>query len=307
MQGMIAWDDLRYLLAIAQKGSLAQAAKQLGVDHSTLSRRLTALEQALGTKLFTRSSEGLTGSAALSELLPRIEEMQRQVDAIERSIGGFDQRISGHVRVTISEALSGYLVQRLGQLRTQHPELMVDVYAGNQSFDLLRGEADIAVRVREVTEPDLVTRKLTQTVWALYANASYIARHGTLSAPDALHGHDLVGYDASLRATPGGLWLDAHGAGAKVVLRSNSIVSAMNAASVGLGIAAIPCFLGDLEPALQRAAAATIGQRDIWLVVHPDLARVARVRVVMDYLIECFERDSPTWRGERPRIAALMP
>ncbi|HEX7478130.1 MAG TPA: LysR family transcriptional regulator [Polyangiales bacterium] len=297
---MISWEDLRYLRVIAGKGSLVQAAKQLGVDHSTVSRRLSALESALGVKLFTRGAEGLVPSRALGELVPFVEEMQRQVEGIERSISGHDQRLAGKVRITTSEAISGYFVQLLSELRARYPEISVEVLSGNQAYDLLRGEADIAVRARALTEPELIARRLTTAVWALYATPDYIARRGRLTAPEALAGHDIVGYDAKMAGTPGGLWFDAHGARASTALRCNSIGSALNGALVGMGIAALPCFLADGEATLRRIADASIGERDVWLVVHPDLPRIARVRVVMDFMIEHFERDGPRWRGERP-------
>ncbi len=297
---VLSWDDLRYLRVISSKGSLAQAAKQLGVDQSTVSRRLSALESALGAKLFTRGSDGLIPSRVLGELLPHLEEMQRHADAIERSVSGDDQRVSGKVRVTTSEAITGYFVGLLAALRVRHPQIAVEVLTGNQAYDLLRGEADIAVRARELTEPDLIARRLTTAVWALYATPSYIAQRGRLTSPEALAGHDLVGYDATMAGTPGGLWFDAHGAGAHMVLRGNSISSTLSGALVGLGIAALPCFLADTEPTLRRIADAPIGVRDIWLAVHPDLARIARVRAVMDFMIEHFDRDGARWRGEQP-------
>ncbi|HEX2678880.1 MAG TPA: LysR family transcriptional regulator, partial [Polyangiales bacterium] len=213
---MLSWEDLRCLGAIARRGSLAQAARDLGVDHSTLSRRLSALETTLGAKLFTRGASGLLATPLLGEILPLVEEMQRQADAIERAAAGESQQIAGVVRVTTSEALSGYFVQRAAALREQYPELQVDVLADNRSYDLLRGEADLAVRAREVTEPDLVARKLTQAGWALFANEAYLARRGKLASAQALAGHDLIAYDASMRGTPGGVWFETHGVGAHV-------------------------------------------------------------------------------------------
>src|SRR5262249_44338851 len=157
--------------------------------------------------------------------------------------------------------------------------------SGNRAFDLMRGEADLAVRVRETTEPDLVTRKICEAGWSIFASAAYGARKGTPPSAEDLRGHDVIAYDPTLAQTPGAEWLKAHAEGANVVLRANSLVAAMNAAIFGLGIAVIPCFLGDAEPMLQRISRERIGDRDVCLVVHPDLARLARIRAVMDFVL----------------------
>lgn len=295
------WNDFRHFLAIARAGTLVGAGKALGVEHTTVGRRLSALETALGTKLFTRGPEGLALTHAGQEILPLAEEMAARAQAIERRVSGEDARVAGTVRLTASEALSGYLATRLPVLNEQYPDLMVEILSGNRAFDLLRGEADLAVRVREVIEPDLVTRKIAQAGWSLYASPGYLARKGALENVESLAGHEVVGYDDSLAAVPGALWLVEHAAGAKTVLRGNSIMAAFNAATFGVGIAVLPCFIADQEPRLQRLTPRVLGARDVFLVVHPDLARVARVRAVMDFVIDAFAKDALLWSGERAR------
>jgi DNA-binding transcriptional LysR family regulator len=292
------WNDFRHFLAIARAGTLVGAAKALGVEHSTVGRRLSALESALGTKLFARSPDGLALTRPGQEILPLAEEMGARADAIERRISGEDARIAGTVRVTASEALSGYLATKLSALGERHPELMVEMLSGNRAYDLLHGEADLAIRVREVTEPNLIVRKIGQAVWSLYASPAYVARKGKPEDPADLAGHDIVGFDESLAGVPGALWLAEHATGTKTVLRGNSIMAAFNAATFGVGIAVLPCFLGDAEPRLERLTPRVLGARDVFLVVHPDLTRVARVRAVMDFVIETFATDS-AWSGER--------
>jgi DNA-binding transcriptional LysR family regulator len=296
---VLDWNDLRYFLAIARAGTLVGAGRELRVEHTTVGRRLAAIEAALGARLFTRGPDGFSLTDAGAEILPIAEEVAARVDKIERCASGADARIEGTVRVTTSEALGGYLVGLIPGLRERHPSLVVEVLSGNRAFDLLRGEADLAVRVREDTEPELVARTLVRAAWSLYASRSYGDRKGALATAEDLRGHDIVGFDASLSATPGGQWLGAHASGANVVLRANSIVAALNAAIFGMGIAALPCFVAESERALVRVTMDVIGARNVFLVVHPDLARVARVRAVMDYLVDAFERDAPLWSGER--------
>ncbi len=206
------------------------------------------------------------------------------------------------MRISVSEALSGYFVKRSAALRDRHPGLTVEVQTGNHASDLLRGEADLAVRARPVTEPDLVARKLVSAGWSMYASPDYVARRGMPPAPEALAGHDVIAFDDSMAGTPGGLWFGAHAKGCHVAMRGNSVVAVLNAALYGMGVAVIPCFLAEGEhgPQLRRLTPRVLGARDIHLVVHPDLARVARVRAVMDFIVELFERDVALWTGVAP-------
>jgi len=292
------WNDLRYLLAIARTGSLAGAARDLGVEHTTVGRRLAALEATLGARLFLRGPGGLSPTPAGLEILPIAEEIATRVETIERRVSGADARVEGTVRLTTSEALSGYLSKQLWALRYRHPDLMIEILSGNRSYDLSRGEADLAVRARETNEPDLVARKVGEAAWSLYAAPAYVERKGSPPAPEDLRGHDTITFDDSLGAVPGALWLQEHGQGANIVMRGNSLVAVLNAAIFGMGLTALPCFMGDSEPALRRLTPRVLGTRDVYLVVHPDLARVARVRAVMEFIIEIFERDAALWRGE---------
>lgn len=294
------WNDLRYFLAIARAGSLAGAGRELGVEHTTVGRRLLALEAELGTRLFLRGRDGLVATEAGRGILPLAEEIEARFDAIERRLSAGDDKVEGTVRFSISEAFTGYFVQQFGSLRERHPNLTVQISSGNHSADLMRGEADLAVRAREVTEPDLIARKVAVAGWSLYAAPEYVARKGAPVTPEDLHGHDVIGFDDSLANTPGGLWLGAHTQGANVVMRGNSIVAALNAAVCGMGISAVPCFLAEAEPRLRRLTPRVLGGRDIFLVVHPDLARVARVRAVMDFVVESFVRDATMWSGAGP-------
>lgn len=295
----VDWNDLRYFLAVARAGTLAGAARELGVVHTSVGRRLSALEDALGTKLFVRGKEGLTLTAAGQEMLPTAEAMARLADGIERRIGGEDARVAGVVRVTIPESLNGYMVARLGALRAQHPELVVELLSGNRAFDLRRGEADLALRFMEVDDGELIVRRIGTSGWALYASETYRARRGPLASSDDLSGHELLGFDASLAETTGAQWLAAHGHGARVVLRGNSLMALASAAAAGLGLVPLPCFAGDADPALVRMTPARIGTRPILLVAHPDLARIARVRATIDFLVALIAAESALWSGER--------
>ena len=297
---VVDWNDFRYFLAIARAGSFAGAARELGVEHTTVGRRLTALETALETRLFVRGPEGLTITAAGRDVLPLCEEIAARAQTIERRVAGEAGRVEGTVRVAVSEALSAYFIKQTAALRERHPGLTVEMVISNQASDLLRGEADLAVRARPLTEPDLVARKLTCAGWSMYASADYVARRGAPPAPETLAGHDILAFDDSMARTPGRVWFDAHAKGCNVAMRGNSVVGVLNAALCGMGVAILPCFLGEPEPQLRRLTPQVLGARDIHLVTHPDLARVARVRAVMDFIVELFARDAALWTGLAP-------
>ena len=293
------WNDLRYFLAVRRAGSLAGAARALKVEHSTVSRRLAALEDALGAKLFLRGPDGFTSTPAGDALAPHAETMEAAAQALTRKVAGGDERIDGTVRLTTSEVFSGFVVKRLGPLRARHPDLVVEVLSGNQAFDLARGEADLAIRIMATTDPDLIARKLVECGWAMYAARGYVESRDAPATPEALAGHDVIGLDETMSRVPGALWLDAHGAGARVVLRGNSIVAVLNACLAGMGVTVLPCFLGDVEPSLARLAPALLGSRPMYLVAHPDRARIARVRVVMDFVAQMMTSEAQLLHGAR--------
>lgn len=292
------WNDLRYFLAVAEAGTLAGAGRSLGVQHSTVARRLDAVEIALGTSLFTRTPDGMILTEAGRDILPMAMEAGKALAAIELRIGGGDSRVEGSVRVATSESLSGFMVRLFPELRTRHPDLTVDVLSGNRPLDLTRGEADLAVRAVATPQPDLISRRLGTIGWSLYAAEAYIRRLGAPPDPTDLAGHDVVGFDDALAGTPGPDWLVKHGAGARVVLRGNSIIAALNAAVAGMGVAALPCFLADAEPGLRRLTSTIVGQRDLCLVYMPAAGRIARVRAVIDFIAESMAERVAMLRGD---------
>ncbi|HWA43973.1 MAG TPA: LysR family transcriptional regulator [Hypericibacter adhaerens] len=298
------WDDLRFFLAIYRAGSTSGAARALGVQHTTVGRRLTGLEEALGTSLFARTAMGLVPTTAADDILAHAQEVERHVQSIGRTVESGDHRFEGVVRLTTSEAFSGYFVRRLSKLHRDHPRLVVEVLSGNRVFDLSRGEADLAVRIAPTPQLDVVCRCIGHANWGLYASEGYIAARGQPSA--GFGGHAVIGYDPSLAFTPGAMWLAEHARAAEVPIRANSITSALNAAIVGIGIAAIPCFLADGEPTLRRVTNDTVGQREIWLVFHPDVGRIARVRCVMDFVAAEIAADRATLLGETGSVAAAV-
>ena len=295
------WNDLRYVLAVARAGTLAGAARELGVKHTTVARRVEALEAALGTRLLARGADGYVLTPAGTEAVALAEELEKKADALARRVEGEDVRVAGNVRLTLPETFAGYLVRQLPTLRERLPELTVDLLADQRTYDLLAGEADLALRLSPKVEGDLIARDLCSAAWSLYAASSYVTRRGVPATLAEYADHDLIGYDAALATTPGAVWFRDNLPDAKFAMRGNGILMVFNAAIGGFGIAHLPCFLGDAEATLTRLTPEVFFNRQVRMLVHPDVARLGRVRAVMNFLVELFRRDGDLFAGKRPR------
>ena len=295
------WDDLRFFLAVYREGSSSAAARRLKVRHSTVGRRLLALEGDLGVPLFVRTGTGFAATEAGLAIVAAAEEVERRTVDIAQLAQSLRHGIEGKVRVTTSEAFAGYLFGKLPPLRDAHPLLQVDIVAGNRSFDLLKGEADIAVRMVPTEQPDLVSRVLGEASWSLYASRAYLQAAGRPRSTDDLSGHQVVGFDDSMAGSPGATWLAANAAGATLALVGNSVGAVVQAADSGAGIAMIPCFLAAARPNLVRLFDDLAEKRNIWLVFRRDAGEIARVRAVIDFISETIRADRALFLGGERR------
>jgi DNA-binding transcriptional LysR family regulator len=284
---VLDWDDFRVFLSVARAGTLSAAARLLQVDQSTISRRLAALEETAGARLFDRTPKGYVLTVAGDAVRSRVEELESQALAIERQLLGRDSQPTGQVRLAASDSFAAwFLVPRLAPLYTRYPGIRLELVTGNQPVNLARREADISLRLSKPAEPNLIARRLGQAAWSVYASSGYLSRYGKPSLRGRLRGQRVVGLASELRGTVGARWLAKQGSLAVVSLTCNSLLSQAAAVVAGIGMSPLPCLFGDREPNLERVIPRTIGHHDLWLVVHPDLKSNARVRAVMDYLTE---------------------
>lgn len=300
----LRWDDVRVFLAIHRHGSMAGAARVLKVDQTTIGRRLQAFEESLDARLFDRTPDGLSLTPAGEGILDVAERVEESMLAMERRIGGEDARIAGTVRIATSDAFAqGYVVSRLGAIRERHPELVLELTTGQSFVALSRREADIALRMRPVGAPpaeeNVVCRKLYDVPWALYASQAYVAQHGAPRDENDLEGRDVIGYDDEAPALPGRDWLRRASEPARVRLRATNLLTVMAAVRAGLGLGLLPGMFAAAAPPLVRIGQ-PVATAEGWLLVHPDLQRVARVRAVIDTLAELARQDGPVLRGECP-------
>ncbi|MFT3765200.1 MAG: LysR family transcriptional regulator [Minicystis sp.] len=291
------WDDLRFVLALSRAGSLARAAKELSVDHSTVGRRVEALEADLGVRLFTRTTTGYVLTAEAEALLPDIRQVEEAVLAVERGAHAQHDSLEGIVRVTSGETFGAcYLAPRLVSFGRRHPGLSIELVTGGAILDLARREADIALRFFRSAHENLVVRKAAELGHALYASEAYLARRPVESAAD-LREHPI------LTPTPGpnvveAAWVERLTAGARPAFVTTLTIALVDAARSGAGIAVLPRYLGDPEPSLRRIPMPDEPREPIWLTVHRDLKHTKRVRVVLDFLSECLEKDRGLLLGE---------
>ena len=291
------WNDLRYLVAAEQTGSFAAAARRLRVDQATVGRRLRALQDAMGTPLVERTPGSLTLTAAGRRALLAGEAMSEAALELERTIDAGRPEVAGLLRITATEALASRIVApRIPELTLRHPGLTIELHVSNERMSLSRREADIAVRLSRPVEPAIAARRAGTLGVALYASRDYVRRRGKPTR-ETLRDHDLLGYDRPLAAASSALaWIDEV-RGGRVVLRSNGALSLLGATAAGLGVGALPCFLGDAEPGLVRILP-EVRAREIWLAVHGDLRRSARVRAGLDFLEAVLSTEGDRLRGD---------
>jgi DNA-binding transcriptional LysR family regulator len=292
------WDDVRYFLALARLGSVRAAGIELGVSHSTVARRVESLEERLSARLFDRSRDGYTLTAAGEQVLPTAERVEREMAALEREVVGRDARLSGRVTVTCTDPfVSALLIEALAPFCREHPGIELSVTVDARSLDLARREADIALRATAADSSpaeSLVGRKLAPLVMASYVATAHAERldperEGSearwLSIEDPAM-HDLL--------IGGSGYPDLPEWGSFCSL---SLIT--QAARAGLGLALLPTYVGDADPQLQRLPRTRLRHLgDLWLVTHPDLRDNARFRATRAHIAQAFADLGPLFRGE---------
>lgn len=290
------WDDLRFFLAVARAGRLTVAARRLGADHATVSRRITALEAALKAKLFERRPQGYALTEHGERLLAKAEAMETEALAASSEIGGADLALSGIVRIGAPDGFgTAFLAPRLARLAELYTDLEVQLIAMPRLLSLSKREADIAISLAPPKEGKIVARKLTDYRLRLYATRDYLAKAPPLTTTEDLFEHVVVGYIDDLIFTPELDYLDEVAKGLRARVQSSTLIAQMNATLAGAGICVMPDFLAMREPSLVCVLPDQVTlTRSFWLIVHADLKDVARVRAIVDFLV----KETKTARGQ---------
>jgi DNA-binding transcriptional LysR family regulator len=294
------WNDLRAFLAVARSGRLTTAAARTGLDHTTVARRIAALEAGLGARLFDRSPHGYALTSHGERLMPTAEKVESLALLAANELGEADQALTGTVRIGAPEGFGSYfLAPLMARLADRHPGLQIQLVAIPGVLSLSKREADIAVTLSPPREGRLVTRKLTDYGLSLYAAPSYLdARPPILTRAD-MADHRFIGYIGDLLYAPELDYMQAPDVDIQIGLQSSNLIAQLQAALAGAGLCVLPDFIAAREPGLRRVLADAVHlDRSLWLVTHADLRPLVRIRAVTALITEAVKADRALFTGD---------
>ncbi|WP_417320350.1 LysR family transcriptional regulator [Emcibacter sp.] len=287
---MYNWNDLKYFLELSRRGKLVEAARRLHVDHTTVSRRITALEESLNARLFDKSPRGYQLTDAGLRLLPLAEQMEAQSTSLYQSISGKDASFSGTVRLAVPEAVGiNVIAPAMDTFRQKYPDIELELVAETRQTSLSKREADIAMTLARPTSGRLVAWKVSDYRLRLYGAPSYLANHPPIKTGEDLSGHDFIGYIDDLIQMPELRFMEELFRNPHIVFRSTNVMAQYRAALKGVGLAMVHCFMVGQDTGLQPILPKKIFvERQYWLMVHEDLRKVTRVDAVCGFLTDLF-------------------
>lgn len=301
---MFDWNDLRYFLAVARSGSTLSASRNLKVAQATVSRRIAALEEALGTALFLRSPSGYTLSVRGEAMLPMAEAVECEVAVLQNSVAAEGRRLSGRVRVTtVESAANVWLMPALASFRVKHPEVVAEIIVDDRALDIAKGEADIAIRFGNAPEDEsLVIRRIVDLHESVYVARDLAEQLGIPNNYAGLTRYPFIDF-----AGPGvsqiSNWVQSLGPDMQIVHRANTLSAVIAAARAGMGAAIMPCLIGDTHSGLVRLfPPVTELTTPGWLVVSAAGRQQPHIRALLDHVAE-YVRASVAETEQRYRIA----
>jgi DNA-binding transcriptional LysR family regulator len=294
------WNDLRYFIAVARHGSTVGAARALGMNQSTVQRRLARLERSIGKPLVTRSPAGYRLTELGQAMVAHADRVAQAVGEFEQHLQGATRDAAGVLRVACPEPIVYRITQSplLQRLQARHPRLRVEFVMSDKYVDLSKGEADVALRSGDTNDGELVGRKIADSFWAVYASRGYVAHHGRPERVEDLEQHLLVGMDESMAKHRAATWLARVAPNARIVARNNSVLGLVYAVKSGIGIAPLPTALGDNEADLLRVLGPVPELARIWRVLaHPSVRHTPRVSAFFDFIADEIEALKPILTG----------
>ena len=283
MYNILTWDEMCLVHAVTNVGTLSGAARSLDVSHPTAFRRLNKLEKKMGARFFDRARDGYTATTAAEEVSELVQQLMNDILAVERRISGQDLRPSGTLRITTTDTLLfGWMLPSLQDFRISYPEIQLELVVSNAVFSLSKREADIAVRPTEKPDEGLFGRKI-----GTIAQATYIAKELTMTVDksEVADSIDWIGPDESMSYPAFDRWLEEEGLVERCRIRVNTVYGMLSAAKAGLGLAVLPCYLGENDDQLIRVGKEISSmETDLWILTHPDLRKTERIRVFLDHI-----------------------
>jgi DNA-binding transcriptional LysR family regulator len=297
---MIAdWEDLRVFLSLSREGNLTATARRLEVSHPTVARRIKSLEDTIGARLFDRLPDRFALTAAGEELLADAQAMEQAAESIHRRSAGLTDTAHGTVRVSAGEAMTAFLARHLPRLRQKLQCVEFELVASHMLANLSRREADLLIREQVPDLASIVTRRLGRVAYAVYGSRKLKVAD---AARESMRRMPWIGFDDEHDYMPGQSWVLELLDGARPAMRVNNWLVLHEGARAGAGLAVLPCYLGDGDPALRRVGPILKDvAADQWLLVHRDLRDLARVRAVIDVLVRLFHEERGALEGRLPR------
>ncbi len=284
---MFEWSDLRHFLAVARGGSTLAAAKLLAVNQTTVARRIAVLEESLGEKLFERTAGGYRLTTVGSAMVPNAERVEAEIEAFGRMVAQRSRRLSGVIRFTTNDVLADALLNPwLGDFNRRFPVVQLETIVTNDKLDVSRGDADIALRAGRtpVVGDGLVVRRLCTGKWGMYCSKAYAAEYGKPETPEDLAKHSLIGGAGELANFEPEFLKRAKAAGAVVRSASSSILNIASAIRSGLGVGAIPCMLGGLDPLMVQCFLFDEADYDLVLITREEMRLLPHVKAFNDFI-----------------------
>jgi DNA-binding transcriptional LysR family regulator len=294
------WYDLRFFIAVAEAGSTIAAARALGVNQSTVQRRLTELERQLGQKLVERLPSGYQITDLGRALLPYAKGVAISTAAFEQAVHDLGRANIGIIRLTCPEPIAFRLTQSgiLDRFHLMHPNLRVEFVLSDQYVDLAKGEADIALRSGDTDDSVLVGRKIADSLWAIYASHQYIERNGAPHDLGDLAHHPLIAFEESMAKHRTVSWFKEVAPNATYAARNTSVLGLIYAAKAGVGVAPLPMSLGDAEPDLVRVLGPIPELTRAWrILTHPDQRNTPRISAFFEFIFAQTEALRPILTG----------
>jgi DNA-binding transcriptional LysR family regulator len=284
-QQHLDWDDFRLVKIIAEASGLAGAAERLGVNHSTVFRRLGQMEEGLGVKLFERHRTGYVLTPAGEEMAALAEQMEENVTSFTRKLAGQAVAPAGELRVTTNDTLLVHLLTPIfSRFLTSCPEMRLDVVLANQALNLSKRDADVAIRATDSPPETLVGRRVATIAWAIYGRADEFPDPIIQDSP-TLYGRPWVALGDNLSSLKAARYVRDRVAPELISYRVNTVLGLAEAVEAGVGIGPLPCFIADAKPNLVRLSEINPDfSAGLWLLTHPDLRQSARVRAFMDFM-----------------------
>lgn len=291
----MAWDDLRYVLAVAEQGTLSGAARALGVNHSTVLRRISAFEDEKSVQVFERSGSGYTLTPESHHLLATLRTIKERVNDLDRAIATQGLELDGPVRITTTDSLAiGGLTRHVASFQAQHPGTVVELNITNSYVNFSNMDADVTVRPAPMLPPELVGERACELLLHVYATRRYLEQN----CDSHYDGHKWLGVAPPLTSTMVGDWQRQNLPESSIILRSNSFVGLRDVAETGLGMALLPCCVGDPSPHLVRAELfpETLST-SVWVATHKDMIGSVKVQSILSWIIGAIRKDADVFEG----------